>query len=57
MGVWGATATIGVITLALSFGAVFLGKLIGDKLADKAEILGGIVLFAIGVKILLEGIL
>ena len=57
MGVWGATGCIGVITLALSFGAVFLGKLIGDKLADKAEILGGIVLFAIGLKILLEGIL
>lgn len=57
MGVWGATGCIGAITLALSFGAVFIGKLIGDKLADKAEILGGIVLFAIGVKILLEGIL
>ena len=57
MGVWGATATIGVITLALSFGAVFLGKLIGNKLADKAEILGGIVLIAIGLKILIEGLL
>lgn len=57
MGVWGATATIGVITLALSFGAVFLGKLIGNKLADKAEILGGIVLIIIGLKILIEGIL
>lgn len=57
MGVWGATGCIGVITLALSFGAVFIGKWIGDKLADKAEILGGVVLLAIGVKILLEGIL
>lgn len=57
MGVWGATATIGVITLALSFGAVYLGKLIGDKLADKAEILGGIVLIGIGLKILIEGLL
>ena len=57
MGVWGATATIGVVTLALSFGAVFLGKLIGNKLADKAEILGGIVLIAIGLKILIEGLL
>ena len=53
LGVWGTTAMIGVITFALSFGAVYIGKAIGMKLADKAEILGGIVLIAIGLKILL----
>lgn len=57
MGVWGSTLTIGIITFALSFGAVFIGKLIGNKLADKAEILGGIVLLGIGIKILIEGLL
>ncbi len=57
LGVWGATGTIGAVTFALSFGAVFLGKLIGDKLSDKAGLLGGIVLVGIGIKLLLEGIL
>lgn len=53
LGVWGTTAMIGVITLALSFGAVYIGKAVGMKLADKAEVLGGVVLVAIGIKILL----
>lgn len=57
LGVWGATGAIGVITFALSFGAVFVGKVIGDKLSDKAGFFGGVVLVAIGIKLLLEGIL
>lgn len=48
---------IGAITFGLSVLAVYIGKLIGDKLADKAELVGGIVLVAIGVKLLFEGIL
>ena len=48
---------IGVITLVLSISAVFIGKKAGDKFSDKAELLGGIILVAIGLKILLEGIL
>ena len=56
-GVWGATAVIGVITFALSFASVFIGKKIGDKLADKAGLFGGLVLLAIGIKILIEGLL
>ncbi len=57
LGAWGATGMIGVITFALSFGAVFVGKLIGDKLSDKAGLFGGVVLVAIGIKLLLEGLL
>lgn len=57
LGVWGATGIIGVITLAFSFAAVYIGKAIGDKLSDKAGLLGGVVLLGIGVKILLEGLL
>jgi len=53
LGVWGTTAMIGVVTFALSVGAVYIGKAVGMRLADKAEILGGIVLIAIGIKILL----
>ena len=57
LGVWGATGAIGIITFAFSFGAVYIGKAIGDKLADKAGLLGGVVLLGIGVKILIEGLL
>lgn len=57
LGVWGATGVIGVVTLFLSAAAVYIGKRIGDKLADKANLLGGIVLVAIGLKILIEGLL
>ena len=56
-GVWGATLVIGLITLILSVGAVYIGKAIGNKLADKAGIFGGAVLCAIGIKILIESLL
>ena len=57
MGVWGSTAVIGIVTCGLSIAAVFVGKKVGDKLADKAGLLGGIVLLAIGIKILIESFL
>ena len=57
LGPWGATLMIGVITFALSVGAVYIGKAMGDKLADKASFGGGLVLVLIGLKILLDGIL
>lgn len=57
LGVWGATGVIGVLTFSLSVGAVYIGKAVGNKLADKAEIFGGVVLFLIGLKILIESFL
>lgn len=57
LGVWGATGVIGVVTLGLAIGAVYIGKLVGNKLADKAGIVGGVVLLAIGLKILIESFL
>ena len=56
-GVWGATGIIGAVTLALSVAAVYVGKKVGNKLADKAGLLGGIVLLGIGIKILIEGLI
>lgn len=56
LGVFGSVSAIGCITFALCVGAVYLGKLIGNKLADRAGLLGGIVLCAIGVKLLIEGL-
>ena len=57
LGVWGATGCIGAITFLLSVGAIYIGKFAGDKLAEKASLVGGIVLVGIGLKLLLEGIL
>lgn len=45
---------IGVITFVLSFIGVYVGTKGGTFLEDKAEKLGGVVLIAIGVKILVE---
>lgn len=52
----GCAGIIGVITFCLSLLAIFLGRKAGDRFADKAELLGGIVLILIGVKILVEGL-
>lgn len=48
---------IGLVTFFLSTIAVTLGRTAGDKFADKAEIVGGFILVAIGLKLLLEGII
>ena len=47
---------IGAVTFVLSLIAVIVGKKAGALLADKAEILGGVVLVFIGIKILLESV-
>lgn len=57
LNIWLDCLIIGCITFSLSVIAVYLGKAVGNRLADKAEIAGGAVLVIIGVKILLEGIL
>jgi putative Mn2+ efflux pump MntP len=45
---------IGLVTFIISFLGVFLGHRFGCLFKDKAEIVGGLVLIAIGVKILIE---
>lgn len=50
---WLACFVIAIITAGFSFFGVYLGKKSGVWLEDKAEILGGVVLMAIGVKIML----
>jgi putative Mn2+ efflux pump MntP len=57
LGVWWSVAIIGATTFCLSIAAVYIGKKLGDKLADKAELCGGIVLIGIGLKILIESLL
>ncbi len=50
----GAISIIGVITLVICFLGVLIGGFFGDKLQGKAEIVGGIILILMGLKILLE---
>lgn len=45
---------IAVTTFLFSLLAVFIGRKFGDRLSNKAEILGGIILILIGLKILIE---
>ena len=52
--IWVAVAVIGVITFITSAAGVKIGSVFGTKLKSKAEIAGGILLIAIGVKILLD---
>jgi putative Mn2+ efflux pump MntP len=49
-----AAAIIGVVTFALSYLGVFIGKRFGHFFETKIEALGGLVLIAIGLKILLR---
>lgn len=52
-----ATATlVGVVTFAMAFGGVLLGRAVGPSLGRRAELVGGIGLIAIGAKILLDHI-
>jgi putative Mn2+ efflux pump MntP len=52
-----SAAIIAVVTLVLCFVGVLIGRKFGTKLAEKATILGGVILIAIGIKIFLDGIL
>ncbi len=45
---------IGIITFLISLLGVKLGNKFGDKFQNKAELLGGVILILIGLKILLE---
>ncbi len=47
-------AIIGVITFCLSLVGVYLGKRIGHLFENKIELVGGLILIAIGIKILFE---
>jgi len=45
---------IGIITFVFSFAGVYIGDRFGHFMEKKIEVLGGVVLIGIGVKILLE---
>lgn len=49
-----ASGIITMVTFAFCVAAVFVGKKFGDVLNNKAQIVGGLILIAIGVKIFVE---
>lgn len=56
----GALLSVGIIaaiTFVLCFASVHLGKKFGDKLGNKAQIVGGVILIAIGLEIFISGLL
>ncbi|MBQ6813022.1 MAG: manganese efflux pump [Methanobrevibacter sp.] len=47
---------IGVVAFIFTIIGIYLGKKIGNYFGDKFEIIGGVILILLGVKILLEGL-
>ena len=52
--IWKSVMIIGVTTFLFSFVGVRIGNIFGSRYSKAAEITGGVILIALGVKILLE---
>ena len=52
--IWISAAIICFVTFAISAAGVYLGSMFGSRLGSKAGILGGLILIAIGIKIVVE---
>lgn len=57
MSVMSASIIIGIVAFAMTAGGIVLGAHAGKKLGRKAGVLGGIILIAIGLRILLKDLL
>lgn len=55
--IWEAGVVIGAVTFIASMTAIRIGKSAGVRLGNKVEIIGGLLLIAIGLKIFLEHML
>lgn len=51
--IWYPCVIIGVVTSALSLAGIGAGKILGSKFGPRMELVGGVLLVGIGVKILL----
>ncbi len=49
-----AASVIGLVTFLASISGSFLGRFAGEQMGRRAEVLGGIILIAIGVRIVIE---
>lgn len=48
---------IAAVTFGLCLGGFWIGRRVGDRLGGRAEVLGGVILIGIGLKIFLDGVL
>ena len=55
--IWISGIIIGIVTFLASMTAIRIGKSAGGKLGGKVEVIGGLILVAIGLKIFLQHIL
>jgi putative Mn2+ efflux pump MntP len=55
--IWEAGILISAVTYLASMTAIRIGKSAGERLGNKVELIGGLMLIAIGLKIFLEHIL
>lgn len=55
--IWYSAVIIGIVTFLASMTAIRIGKSAGKRLGNKVEIIGGLILIIIGLKIFLEHIL
>lgn len=51
-----ASLIIAIVTFFICIGGLIIGKQFGTKLSNKAQILGGIILIAIGIEIFIKGV-
>ena len=52
--IWAAAGFISITTFVFSAAGVWIGKKFGSFLKEKAELLGGLILISIGIKIFAE---
>ncbi len=52
--IWSAVLVIGLTTAMFSAAGVYIGNVFGNRYKSKAEFAGGVILMAMGLKILLE---
>ncbi len=51
-----AAAIIAAVTVVICYAGVFIGKTVGNKIAGKASIFGGVILILIGIEIFVTGV-
>ncbi len=54
--IWYPSALIGIITCAMSVAAISIGKRVGSAFGSKMEVVGGIILIGLGLKILIPAL-
>jgi len=52
--IWYSAIIIGTVTFLTSMTAIRIGKSAGERLGNRVEVIGGLILIAIGIKIFLE---